>query len=278
MTKSEDNNRPLVSVVVITYNSAKTVVETLDSIKGQTYWNLELIITDDCSKDNTLEKCSNWLNANCQRFVHSEIISVQENMGTSANINRGIKKSKGEWIKQIAGDDRLLKSCIQDNVDFINENPNSEIVISKVKFFGNPIMIEKYRKNFRYRNFKLPHRKFYRKLLIGNFIPASTSFISKSVYEKVGYYDESIPLMEDWPFWIKACRGGCSFQFNDVETVEYRVEESVSITNNKSQRYVESEVAAHELALKYQKEQSLFLWGYTILKDYMKRIFFRFLN
>jgi len=278
MEQIDNKREPLVSVVVITYNSAKTVLETLDSIKAQTYQNIELIISDDCSKDNTLEKCSNWLNANCQRFVHSEIISVQENTGTSANVNRGIKKCKGEWIKQIAGDDRLLKSCIQDNVDFINENPNSEIVISKVKFFGNPIMIEKYRKNFRYRNFKLPHRKFYRKLLIGNFIPASTSFINKSVYEKVGYYDESIPLMEDWPFWIKACRGGCSFLFNDVETVEYRVEESVSITNNKSQRYVESEVAAHELSLKYQKEMSLTLWSFTLFKTYLRRILKRLLH
>ena len=271
MTQSENTNEPLVSVVVITYNSAKTIIETLESIKAQTYRNLELIITDDCSKDNTYEKCIKWLKENAHRFVRSEIVTVQENTGTSANVNRGIKKCKGEWIKQIAGDDRLLKSCIQNNVDFVNENPDSEIVISKLKFFGNPIMIEKFRKNFRYQNFKFPHRKFYKKLLIGNFIPAPTSFISKDVYEKVGYYDESIPLMEDWPFWMKACRGGCSFLFNDVETVEYRVEESVSITNNKSQKYVESEAAAHELSLKYQKELSFVLWSHSICKVYLRR-------
>ena len=267
---NEDSNNPLVSVVVITYNSAATVIETLESIKDQSYGRLELIITDDCSKDNTIEKCSSWLKANAQRFVHSELLTVPKNTGTSANVNRGIKKCKGEWIKQIAGDDRLLKSCIQDNVNFINKNPNSEIVISKVKFFGNPIVIEKYNKLFVYRNFKLPRRKFYKKLLMGNFIPAATSFISKNVYEEVGLYDESIPLMEDWPFWMKACRGGCSFRFNDVETVEYRVQESVSISSNKSSKYVESEIAAHKLSLKYQKELSLALWSYTVFKDYLK--------
>lgn len=95
-------------------------------------------------------------------------------------------------------------------------------------------MIDEYKSHFRFENFKLSQRKFYIKLLIGNFIPAPASFIKRNVYDKVGLYDENIPLMEDWPFWMKACRGGCSFLLNEVETVEYRIEESVSVTRNKS--------------------------------------------
>lgn len=56
--------QPLVSVSVITYNSAKTVLETLESIKAQTYQNLELIVSDDCSTDNTVELCRNWIEQN----------------------------------------------------------------------------------------------------------------------------------------------------------------------------------------------------------------------
>lgn len=52
---------PLVSVIVITYNSSKYVLETLNSVAAQTYDNIELIISDDCSKDNTVEICRNWL-------------------------------------------------------------------------------------------------------------------------------------------------------------------------------------------------------------------------
>ena len=52
---------PLVSVVVITYNSAKFVIETLESVKSQTYKNIELIISDDCSTDDTVERCRLWL-------------------------------------------------------------------------------------------------------------------------------------------------------------------------------------------------------------------------
>ena len=53
---------PLVSIVVITYNSAEYVLETLESAKAQTYQNIELIVSDDCSADNTVETCSRWQN------------------------------------------------------------------------------------------------------------------------------------------------------------------------------------------------------------------------
>src|SRR5438309_3687253 len=95
---------PLVSVIVLTYNSAITVLETLESIKQQTFRNIELIITDDCSKDNTVEICSNWLNSNKGIFVRVIILEVDKNTGTSANCNRGLKASTGQWIKFIAGD------------------------------------------------------------------------------------------------------------------------------------------------------------------------------
>ena len=67
-------NDIIVSVVVITYNSADYVLETLESIKKQTYKNIELIITDDKSKDNTIEICNKWLDENSKEFIKSRII------------------------------------------------------------------------------------------------------------------------------------------------------------------------------------------------------------
>ena len=55
---------PLVSICVITYNSSKTVVETLESIKNQSYSNIELVVSDDCSPDNTVELVQQWLEKN----------------------------------------------------------------------------------------------------------------------------------------------------------------------------------------------------------------------
>ena len=73
-------NQPLVSVTVITYNSSKTVLETLDSIKAQTYQNLELIVSDDCSTDDTVELCRNWIEQNKERFVRTELLTVEKNL------------------------------------------------------------------------------------------------------------------------------------------------------------------------------------------------------
>lgn len=89
-------------MVVITYNSSKTVVETLESIKAQTYQNLELIVSDDCSPDKaTIETVQKWLDANGSRFVHAELVTADRNTGVSGNINRGVAKSHGEWIKSL---------------------------------------------------------------------------------------------------------------------------------------------------------------------------------
>jgi len=87
MTKK---NNPLVSIIVITYNSAKFVLETLESAKAQTYQNIELIISDDGSTDNTVQICREWLKNNKESFVNTELITVEKNTGIPANCNRGV--------------------------------------------------------------------------------------------------------------------------------------------------------------------------------------------
>lgn len=89
-----DNKRePLVSVVVVIYNSSQTVIETLESIKAQTYKNIELVISDDDSKDTSVEICKKWVEKNKNRFVRTKIITHTPNTGTSANMNREIGRA-----------------------------------------------------------------------------------------------------------------------------------------------------------------------------------------
>ena len=119
-------NNPLVSIVVITYNSAKYVLETLESAKQQTYCNIELIITDDCSTDNTVDLCDQWLETNKKNFVNVQLLIGTENVGIPANLNKGIKIAHGEWIKSIAGDDILHEDCI---CNFIKEYKGNSLVV-----------------------------------------------------------------------------------------------------------------------------------------------------
>ena len=71
----DDNS--VVSVCVITYNSSKYVLETLESIRMQSYQNIELIICDDCSKDDTVEICKRWIQSYSARFINVLLIEAE---------------------------------------------------------------------------------------------------------------------------------------------------------------------------------------------------------
>ena len=103
-----DMCRPLVTIGVITYNSAGTIVETLESVKKQTYGNIELIISDDASKDNTVEICRDWLERNASRFSRVEMITTDVNTGTCGNCDRLLEKTTGLWLRILAADDILF--------------------------------------------------------------------------------------------------------------------------------------------------------------------------
>lgn len=234
-------NRPLVSVVVITYNSATTVVETLDSIKQQTYKNIELIISDDCSKDDTVELCRKWIESNQGYFVRTNIITVEHNTGTSANCNRGCRDAHGEWIKLIAADDRLLPNCISDYIDYIHDNPDAKIIFSKVIPFGNLEKIKNKETDWAWADDSLLFKRFNKRrmsmlLCFRNPLPAASLFMKSETLWELGGYDESIPLIEDWPLLIRATNeAGIEICFMNKETAEYRFSEA-SITHGTTNR------------------------------------------
>ena len=120
------NNNPLVTVAIVTYNSAKYIEDALESVKNQTYKNIELIISDDASEDNTVEICRNWISKHKANFYAVKIITVEKNTGIPANFNRALNSASGEWIKFVAGDDIIYPDCIKDNIEFVKKNPEAK--------------------------------------------------------------------------------------------------------------------------------------------------------
>ena len=232
---------PLVSVVVVTYNSEKTIFETLESIKNQTYKNLELIISDDCSKDNTVEICKQWLIKNNKSFINVQIVESSKNTGISGNCNRGYKVANGTWIKGIAGDDLLMEDCIENNINYVLNNNKSKIILSKTALIGESYKINKYKNLFNYGALNLNKKNLLYLLLVDNFVPASTLFIKKEIFIQLGGFDERMPLLEDWPFWIKALHNNINLSFNNEFTIYYRVSESsISLSSNPNPLYIKS--------------------------------------
>ena len=224
-------NGSLVTVVVISYNSSSTVIETLDSVKEQTYKNIELIITDDGSSDDTVEICKNWLNLNGNFFSNCQIITVANNTGIPANCNRALYASKGKWIKIIAADDTLKKECIEINIKYVTNNSEVEILQTNADMYLDILKEDNLRGtlpvNFK-EFFEIKEGKEQYKFLknIGYGLCTPAMFIKKAIIEKVGGFDERFKLMEDLPLWFNLTKAGKRIYYHPVSTVNYRAHDN----------------------------------------------------
>jgi len=187
----ETKEMPLVSVVVPCYNHEKYVKETIESIINQTYKNIELIVIDDGSKDNSVNIIDNLQKEYNFTFIH------RANKGLSSTLNEAISLSKGKYITVCASDDMYLYNKITTQVEFMENNPNLGMCFGKVIVFDD-FSNEKF--------LDIPNTKggwIFNDLIVNNFfIPAISVLIKKEVLNKVGLFDESL-WVEDWDMWLR---------------------------------------------------------------------------
>ena len=216
------------SIVVLTYNQAHIVTETLDSIYNQTFRNIELIISDDASKDSTQEVIKHWLQEHNDRFLNVIVNFNVENLGIVKNHGTALKLANGEFVKPIAGDDILLPDAIEKMHNFLLDNSQARFCASKIKTFytnnGERIFFD-----------ELPNRKLVNKIINSdadeqfrlicqeNFVPAPGTFFRKNIFDDYGYFNEGIKTIEDWPKWLQFLLNGEKLYLLNEYTVLYRV-------------------------------------------------------
>lgn len=229
----------LVTVIISSYNSANLIIETLDSVLIQTWKDLELIITDDCSTDNTVGLCQTWLKKNKGRFVNSHLVISEKNTGVSANANRGLRVAKGEWIKFLGADDTLKANCIADNMEFVTGNPGIKVLFSQVEVYKDTFVQDNYLKTIpgvisekgSIISPEITAESQYKMLLLSDRIHFSPSlFIHRDTMLSIGGFDERFPMMEDYPLWLNLTKAGHRLCFMDKTTVNYR-QHSAAINN-----------------------------------------------
>ena len=230
--------KPLVSVLLITYNSSKFIEETLESALNQTYQKIELIISDDGSTDDTVKICKKWLKNNNQRFVNSEIICVERNTGIPANCNRGLRCCEGEWIKLIAGDDILYPECITMNVDYICANKEAKVVQSLCNLYlknfeGVPYDTQPSTKKYDFFNLSTGSELYDYILKVAYNVFAPAIFIEKKILEEIGGFDERFKLMEDYPLWLKLTKKNVKINLLTEITVGYRISDNSVMKDKK---------------------------------------------
>ena len=248
--ESEVNSvlKPLISVCVASYNNAKYIAATLDSICNQGFRPLEIVIVDDCSKDNSVEVINAWIRKHslCLLETGCEIkfIAKPENRGVCHTFNQALHNSSGDYISIIGSDDTMLPHKLERLVEFLQAQSDSVGMVFSDSFLinehGNRLFGRFIQRCLPYIS-SVPSGDIFNVLAIDNFIPAMATLIKKCVFNDIGLFDEKLNY-EDHDYWLRVSRKYQILFFDDV-TTEYRIHSS-SVTFQKSEYFwVESKIA-----------------------------------
>ena len=217
------SNLPLVSIIACCYNHERFVLETLDSIKSQTYLNIELIIIDDFSTDNSVKKINNWIKKNKHECLFIQNI---QNIGVVKTLNKALKKCKGKYFSMIACDDLYLPNKVDNQVK-IFENLGRDYAA----IYSDAYIVDEFSKNYQWTHMsrkKLqspPHDEIYEQLLLkDNFIQAASLLYKKEIINNLGFFDESLAY-EDYDMLLKLSRTHKIYFSNHIDTC-YRKHQS----------------------------------------------------
>lgn len=189
----------LVTIIVVSFNHSSFIIECLNSIKNQTYKQIQLIILDDNSSDNTVEIIKNWLFENKIKAICK---FNQENIGITSTLNNSLKEIKGEYVKIISADDFLDIHNIDCSVSFLESNDLKYGMVCTDTWVVNSkseLLEDMADYNALLNIDKLELRE---KLVVGNRIAALTVLMKTDVLKITGLYDETLNL-EDYDRWLR---------------------------------------------------------------------------
>lgn len=213
---------PLVTICIPNYNKEAFIERTLRSVYNQTYKNIELIIIDDCSTDNSAAIIENVLQHCPFRYT---FLKNETNKGVCFGANKGVEWAKGKYFQVLSSDDIILPSKILHQVAIL-ENTGDDIafIYSSIKVIdeADNFIERNYFEDIGWGSSAPPSGNIYEALLELNFIPALTTLIKTSCIKNVGGYDEKL-RSEDWEMSLLLSR---HYQviYDDEITAYYRVE------------------------------------------------------
>lgn len=212
--KTKKFTGPLVSVVIPCYNHGIYVQESIQSVINQDYENIELIVIDDGSKDNSIEKIKELSECCKERFVRFEF-RHRKNKGLSATLNEAITWSKGVYYSAIASDDIMIREKTSIQVKYLNTNPECAGV------FGGIIILNEAGKVLRSRSAALAQYDFKKIFLMQHNLPAPTQMLRLEEIKKTGGYRIDLAI-EDWYMWLAITSQGGRLDNMGIILAKYR--------------------------------------------------------
>lgn len=183
---------PTVSVVIASYNRASLLKEAIDSVLTQDFDDFELIVVDDGSTDDTPELLRSYANVCVVR---------QDRRGVSAARNAGVRRASGEFLAFLDSDDLWLPEKLSAQIAFFKTHPRAVICQTEEIWIRRGVRV-----NPRRRHRKYSGMIFERSVELCLVSPSAV-MLERSLLDKVGWFDESLPACEDYDLWLRiACR------------------------------------------------------------------------
>jgi len=205
---------PRVSAVIIVYNGAPFVGKAIESVLAQTERDLELVVVDDGSTDDTAQVVARYTDSRL-RYIY------QENGGLSSARNTGIRNSTGPWVAFLDCDDWWLPHKLERQLARAAERPEAGLVYGSVVVVNETGDID-------YVLSAAIEGDVLEPLLFGNKVAgsASSAMVRRDVFDRVGMFDEQVRYAEDWEFWLRVAS---AYPFAKVdEPVAYLLQRSGS--------------------------------------------------
>ncbi len=190
-------NKGLVSICIPTYNGEQYLKQTLDSVVNQTYRNIEIIVTDDISNDDTEKIVRSYRDDRIKFFINNK------RNGLAGNWNEAVKKSSGEFIKILCQDDLLMPDSIEKQVNALNNSDASCVIgnTTVINSKGKTIFVRKYFN----KSTSIEGLKYAKRSLLGRNIysePGNIMYRSECI-DKYGMYDSNLKYTPDWDFALR---------------------------------------------------------------------------
>ncbi len=198
---TQHSTKPIVTVIIPTYNRGWIVGEAIDSVLRQDFSDYELIVVDDGSDDHTPEILA----------AYGERITVlrQSNRGVSAARNRGIAEAAGRLIAFLDSDDFWLPQKLSTQVKFFRDHPEAVINQTEEHWIRNGVRV-----NPGKRHLKFSGMIFERSLALCLVSPSAV-MVKKTLFNTVGTFDELLPACEDYDLWLRI---SCRYPVDLIET------------------------------------------------------------
>ena len=229
------NFNPLVSIVIPVYNGSNYVREAIDSALEQTYDNIEILVVNDGSTDNT-EKIVKTYGEKLRYFY-------KENGGVATALNLGIKEAKGEYISWLSHDDMYYPNKIENQISYLKKFKDNKKIILYSDYYVIDLVSNNSHEYVMHQNLDDSGTKTGNlKLLFKADLHGCSLLIPKECFEKVGYFDEKLKTTQDYDLWFKFIDQGYLFKYvnktlistrrhpmqgtlNSVDLCEYEIEE-----------------------------------------------------